>query len=445
MELFDRRSRLAALAMAVCLGTLGWPVRAHAQSAGNLPRGSSASSAQQVYRLPPTYPETVPPPQDTWSDGAPDGPPPAWGQPTPADPRAWSGPELSSSSGYPTTGAPAGTSPFDDPFEDRVVEPCSPDDPCGPPCPPPPATSQGWLVDHFTQCCNWLNSCLGGGGGGGGGGHGSNLFTHPDNPGDDEHLLGKWTLMNFTVFGGMQGFQGPVDEGNGSNFGLHLGFNWAVPLFENLGISHQSGVNWASSDLSGGSGFLTHRNQFFLTSGFYHRPVSGTGWQFGGVADYMHDDWYVKMDLAQMRAEFSYVGKIHEVGLMGAYHWSTMSQTSPLTGNNIQWQTIDQFMAFYRRRLHGIGQARFFAGATGQGDFEWGGDGTSMLTTHWGFNTNFVVTFPRSNASLNEAWGLSMNLVWFPGYMNPQSALNPYRALFDVADNTWLLIKQSGK
>ena len=69
------------------------------------------------------------------------------------------------------------------------------------------------------------------------------------------------------------------------------------------GIAHQSGVSAVQSDLSGGSGLLSHRNQFFLTSGFYHRPLNGTGLQFGGCLDYMHDDWYVKMDLAQIRAE----------------------------------------------------------------------------------------------------------------------------------------------
>jgi hypothetical protein len=278
-------------------------------------------------------------------------------------------------------------------------------------------------------------------------GGGKNIFTTPDNPADDEHLLGKWTLMNFTVFGGLHGFAGPPDEKQGSNFGFQEGFNWAVPLFESLGIAHQTGVSAAQSDLSGGSGFLSHRNQFFLTSGFYHRPLNGTGFQIGGCLDYMHDDWYVKMDLAQLRAEASWVGKVHEVGFMGAIHTNTDNKTSPITNNNIQWQTIDQYLLFYRRRLHGIGQGRIWIGVTGDGAPILGGDGTSMLTTHWGFQTNFNTTYPSASNNINDvsSWGLAFNIVWFPGYCNPQSGLNPYKALFDVADNTLLLIKQTGR
>ncbi len=388
----------------------------------------------------------------------------------------WTGPPISGgdSSGVPNSAVASGPtlpspngSAFDDPFEEGTAgggtsasaAPAPGYSPCFDPC-----AAAG--ADGMSMPCD---GAVSGGGAVAGGAMmpgtmmsdnmnthpapdpGKNLFSAPDNPADDTHLLGKWTLMNFSLFFGVQGFQGPVDEKQGSNFGFHEGLNWAVPLFEGWGISHQSGLAAVQSDLTGGTFTNSFRNQFFLTSGFYHRPLTGTGLQFGGVADFMHDDWYVKMDLDQLRAEISYVGQVHEVGYLTMISTAADSKTSPITGNTIEWQSINQNLFFYRRRLHGIGQGRIWAGFTGNGDGIVGGDGTSALTTHWSFNSNFNVTIPRqnfdksSNSTDVESWGLSFNLVWNPGYMNPRSALNPFRALFDVADNTVMLVKQNGK
>ena len=101
---------------------------------------------------------------------------------------------------------------------------------------------------------------------------------------------------------------------------------------------------------------------------------------------------------------------------------------------------------FYRRRLHGIGQARVWAGVTGDGDGILGGDGTSVLTTHWALSNQFQHDVSQQTQRPDtSSWGLALNMVWYPGYVNPRSGLNPYKALFDVADNTLLLIKQTGK
>ncbi len=329
---------------------------------------------------------------------------------------------------------PSGFTPTQDPFQEQLIatppvdSPCGPDDPCN--FAPQPPSGFRWfgLMDLLDRDYG--------------------VFYNPTHL-DDHHLLSKWTAMNFSVFGGFQGFKGPVDEGQGSNFGFHEGFNWAVPLFEKYGISHQTGVQGVHSDLSGGSQMDSHRNQFFLTSGFYYRPLCGTGFQCGIVTDYLHDDWYSKSDLDQIRAEMSLVGKIHELGLIGIYHTDVANKTSPTTGNQIQWQAYDQYLAFYRRRLHGIGHGRLWGGLTGNGDTIIGGDGISPLSTHWAFQSNFNYVFPRgeslSQSYNNQSWTLSLNIVFYPGYVSPKSALNPFRPMFDVADNTIFLINQHGQ
>ncbi len=266
---------------------------------------------------------------------------------------------------------------------------------------------------------------------------------------DPNHLINHWSYTNFVLFGGFQGFKGPVDEGQGSNFGFHEGFNWSIPLVQKWGFSHQTGAQGVHSDLSGGSGQDAHRNQFFLTSGFYRRPLNGRGWQAGVVTDYLHDDWYSKSDLDQIRAEISLVGKVHEIGLMGMFHTDNSNKISPITGKPIQWQAYDQYLAYYRRRVHGIGYGRLWAGMDNDGDVIFGGDGTSPLTTHWAFQSNFNFIFPRGStlgdALTDQYWTLSLNLVYYPGYHTALASLNPFRPLFDVADNTSFLINQLGR
>jgi hypothetical protein len=150
-----------------------------------------------------------------------------------------------------------------------------------------------------------------------------------------------------------------------------------------------------------------------------------------------------------MRAEISLVGAAHEIGFMGMLHTDSTGKISPLTGNPITWQAYDQYLAFYRRRVHGIGHLRLWGGLDNDGDPIFGGDGISPLSAHWAFQSNFNFIFPKgeslSDSVTHQYWTLSLNLVYFPGYNSPKANLNPFRPLFDVADNTLFLLNQMGR
>ena len=63
----------------------------------------------------------------------------------------------------------------------------------------------------------------------------------------------------------------------------------------------------------------TTREQYFATTGLFRRAASNQGLQGGAVIDYLHDNFYVHMDLLQVRPELSYViGGGHEFGLWAA-------------------------------------------------------------------------------------------------------------------------------
>ena len=42
--------------------------------------------------------------------------------------------------------------------------------------------------------------------------------------------------------------------------------------------------------------------------------------------------------------------------------------------------------------------------------------------------------------TINEAWNVSMNLIWYPGRTAVSGARSIYRPLFDVADNGTFLV-----
>ena len=210
MERFQ--SRLTnAVAVALASTMLLLPVtRAPAQTPNAWPSNTWSSNAgsaspQFVYRLPPVFQSPDPGvrvPEDVWP-GAPLGDPgsamtlPSAGTPG----RTWPNSAYPGASAYPSASAPNAV-PFDDPFEEHAGTNCVPD-PYGPPCPVPSAAPSGWprcgICNRLKGLANFSGGQGDGGGGSGGPGGGKNMFSTPDDPLDDEHLLGKWTLMNFSA------------------------------------------------------------------------------------------------------------------------------------------------------------------------------------------------------------------------------------------------------
>ena len=256
---------------------------------------------------------------------------------------------------------------------------------------------------------------------------------------------------NLQLISGKQAFKGPVDQGLNGDFGYHFAFSWGMPLLDSLGIGYQLSGNLMVSDFEGRSGPLgSRRTQFFFTTGAFHRAVCQRGLQGGVVADYLHDDFYVRMDLWQIRAQLSYVYCQHEVGVWGAFHTGSSTQPATIFPNQpdetFRFEGTDQYTAFYRYQFCNGTFCRTWAGLSNHGDGIFGGDATARLSQRWGLIASYNYLLPRSQAGVSnnvtESWNLTISFVWYPGYTRCDSWLNPYRPLFYAADNGWFLVRQ---
>jgi hypothetical protein len=277
-----------------------------------------------------------------------------------------------------------------------------------------------------------------------------------DSCGDDEcdcglHRLGIERLLgNMSLFVGVQGFKGPVDLGQNGNFGFHEGLNFGGPLGDPWCSGFQLGFqgvesNFAGSQADGGSAH--GREQAFFTAGLFHRATCG-GLQGGFAFDYLHDSYYVKADLKQIRSETSYVfDGGHEIGYWGAYgiskqRFQLLTETTPTL-----FQPNDIFAAFYRKHFAGgVGEARVWAGATGGGEGIVGADFSIPLGTSLAIENSFTYLIPKhgpnGGGQLEEGWSLAMQLVWYPGRPAHAALQDPYRPLFGVGDNSTFMVRR---
>ncbi len=250
---------------------------------------------------------------------------------------------------------------------------------------------------------------------------------------------------NFYEFGGVQGFKGPVDLGVNGNFGFYKGVNSAWPVLNSLGIGYQLGGEIVLSDLSGGSGLVnSHRDQYFVTTGLFRRAICNYGFQCGAVVDYLHDSFYLSMDLVQVRAETSFVMcEGHEVGVWAALHVQSDTKTAPaflFPQTSVTWQPNNQYNLFYRRNFGNGALGRTWIGLTDFGDVLFGSDATAPLSEQWAVQASYNYLLPKHDGSIpdsiKETWGLSLCLVWYPHCKVPNACFNPYKPLFNVADNS---------
>ncbi len=256
---------------------------------------------------------------------------------------------------------------------------------------------------------------------------------------------------NLQLITGKQGFKGPVDQGLNGDFGYHFAFNLGMPLLDSLGIGYQVGGNLIVSDFEGRSGPLGHRrSQWFFTTGAFRRAEGNRGFQGGAVVDYLHDTFYIRMNLWQIRAQLSYVHCQHEVGFWGAAHANTSTNQGSIFPNQpdetFSFEGTDQYTAFYRYQFCNGTFVRTWAGLSGRGDGIFGGDATAYISPRLGLIAAYNYLLPRNhpgeNNNVNEAWNLTISFVWYPGYKPCGSWLNPYRPLFYTADNGWFFVRQ---
>jgi len=261
-------------------------------------------------------------------------------------------------------------------------------------------------------------------------------------------LPGIGLFRNMSLLAGVQGFKGPLDLGVNGNFGFHEGLNFGAPLGDPWCSGYQLGFeavhsNFAGSQTDGGD--RHGRDQIFLTGGVFRRAICG-GLQGGVVFDYLHDSYYLKSDLRQIRSETSLVfDGCHEIGYWGAYGINKDRFRFRDQGIAL-FQPNDIFAGFYRRQFSGGGQGRFWGGATGDGAGIVGAELTVPLGSSWALENNFTCLIPKhgpaGGGQREEAWSISLQLVWYPGRPANRVLQNPYHPLFGVGDNSVFLIRR---
>jgi hypothetical protein len=251
-----------------------------------------------------------------------------------------------------------------------------------------------------------------------------------------------WWGENFSVFGGVHNFKSPVNLIGQSNFGTQEGVNWALPIWAEIGLGGQIGIGVTQSNFQdSGFPFDDYRNQTFVTGGLFHRPACGQGLQYGLVFDWLHDEFYDNFDIAQLRGEISWLfDRRDEIGF-----WFASGVIDDRVNHQFlapaNFEVIDQYAFFYRRRFCQGGDARLWGGFTGNDAGLIGADFSLPVVKCWSIEGgfNYVITDHHTQGLSDETWNLGMNLVWSWGC----NACCPsaYRPLFNVADNGSLLTR----
>lgn len=259
-----------------------------------------------------------------------------------------------------------------------------------------------------------------------------------------------YVLRNASLFAGVHGFKGPVDMGRNGNFGLHAGVNMGAAVGSGFDIGYQLGFMAVQSNFSGDqlspSG-REDRDQFFFTGGFFKRSPCG-GLQWGVVFDIQHDRYYSRLDLQQIRQETSLVfPNGNEIGYMGIYglDGDTYRQSAE---NAIWFDPTDMYAVFLRRQFELGGEGRIWGGISGWGDGVFGAELRVPLGNSWAIENRINYLIPKeghgANAQRQEAWGVAIQLVWYPGRNAACESQNCYRPLLSVADNSTFMVTSRG-
>jgi hypothetical protein len=256
-------------------------------------------------------------------------------------------------------------------------------------------------------------------------------------------------LRGLSVFGGVDGFKGPLDRGTNGNFGVNEGLNLARPLGDPWGCGYQIGANFVQTDFSGAPAFSADghnffeapfRKQYFITAGLFRRAC-GCGFQWGLAYDFLHDIYYGNANLQQVRSETAFVlDETYEIGYYGTYGVGT-DKDRVIDG---KLDPTDMFILFVRRNFENGGDGRLWVGATGNGDGLLGADLWVPLGQGFALENRVNYMIPKQGrgdtAEARESWGLLIQLVWYPGQNARCQQKNPYRPIFNVADNSLFMV-----
>jgi hypothetical protein len=249
---------------------------------------------------------------------------------------------------------------------------------------------------------------------------------------------------NFYVSAGAVGFKGPINRGADSSFGFNEAVNGGGPfnlLGAGCGLGAQFGVRGVHTNLSGATGLTDDvRNQFFVTTGLFRRVDCGL--QFGAVIDYLHEDWDIELNLAQVRGEISWMFVTQsEFGFR--YTGGVADDQSPAPPDliGIDWRPVDQYSLFARQKMSHCGEGQVWAGVSGEGEGILGASAILPLGDAVALAAEFAYLVPDVGAdnvpvpgSIEESWNVGLGVVFYPGagFLSPS---NYYRPLFEVANN----------
>jgi hypothetical protein len=269
-------------------------------------------------------------------------------------------------------------------------------------------------------------------------------------PGDPESChsvrirVPKWQEAH--IFFGVQGFKNPYDQDrDGGNFGFHEGFNIGAKIPYTY-AGYQVGYQALESQLNGDENTDDDEasTQHFTTFGLFRRTQDGL--QFGAAWDTLVDQRHRARTFHQIRSEISWLDNCtHEYGF--AAHLSANEHEDPDDEETV-WESVDQYLLFYR--IHGKrgGEGRFYAGFTDDSDGIIGSDMLLPVHDRWSVQTGFTYMIPDSRDGVDgandEAWNINLALVWHWGCTARSSHCNPYRPLFNVANNGSMILDSRG-
>ncbi|MEX2307824.1 MAG: DUF6666 family protein [Pirellulales bacterium] len=262
-------------------------------------------------------------------------------------------------------------------------------------------------------------------------------------PGDPESChsvrirVPKW--QELTVFAGVQGFKGPYDQGrDGGNFGFHEGFNAGFKIPYTF-AGYQIGYEAAQSQLNGDENTDDEEShtQHFATFGLFRRAKDGL--QFGTAWDILRDQRFEAADFHQLRNEISWMDcGIHEYGFS-----ATVGLNEHEDDDDVLWKARDQYVLFYRVHGQNGGEGRLYGGFTDDSDGILGADMLLPVRDRWSVQTGFTYLMPDArngeDGASEEAWNINLAMVWHWDCRARKSHANPYRPLFNVANNGYLI------
>lgn len=249
-------------------------------------------------------------------------------------------------------------------------------------------------------------------------------------------------IKEVVFFGGVHGFKGPLDRNrDGGNFGFHEGFNIGGKMawLPWPGLGYQFGYQAVHSQLSGDSttGENSSHTQHFVTTGLFHRQPLGL--QYGVVWDMLRDERVLSRDYGQVRGQIGFKNCANrEFGLL----WTANSNQNEV--NRQDFQAVDQYLLYYRLYGRQGGDFRGFLGLTDDSNFMLGSDFHLPLNCRWSLQGNFAYLVPEGGedgtGADEEAWNLGMQLVWHYGNRAKSWNRQPYRPMFNVANNGSLIV-----